>query len=120
MVRDDENEEPLAEARIVPDTDADAIETRLVPDAEEAEEETRVVVDAPAGSEEADTIDSGLDATQVVARAPRRSPSIPNAAWRPGRSSSANTRSRMCSVSEGWARSIAPGIAASRSTGRSR
>ena len=56
MVRDDENEEPLAETRIVPDTDA--IETRLVPDAEEAEEETRVVVDAPAGSEEADTIAS--------------------------------------------------------------
>lgn len=70
MVRDDENEEPLAETRIVPDTDADAIETLLVPDSEEAEDETRVVVDPPAGPEEADAIDSDVDATQVVAREP--------------------------------------------------
>lgn len=68
MVRDDENEEPLAETRIVPDTDADEIETLLVPDSEEAEDETRVVVAPPAGPEEADAIDSDVDATQVVAR----------------------------------------------------
>jgi len=70
MVRDDENDDALAETRIVPDTDVAAAETRVVPDIEAVEDETRVAVEPPAASEEDEVLDADGDATQVVTREP--------------------------------------------------
>lgn len=89
MVRDDENEDGLAETRIVPepetaetrivpDAETATAETRIVPETEGPEDETRVVPDAPLEQEigpEEDDADG--DATQVVTREPSEQDAAP-------------------------------------------